>query len=134
MYFGTDGIRGAYGSAIMNESFTKKVGAAIGKYVNGKCKYTPTILVGRDTRPSGPSLQYSLTEGLQSNGITVLDCGVIPTPALAFGTLHHQADFGVMITASHNLFSDNGSKASAVPLINPSACNSNASLISDKGI
>lgn len=110
MYFGTDGIRGAYGSAIMNESFTKKVGAAIGKYVNGKCKYTPTILVGRDTRPSGPSLQYSLTEGLQSNGITVLDCGVIPTPALAFGTLHHQADFGVMITASHNLFSDNGIK------------------------
>lgn len=110
MYFGTDGIRGAYGSAIMNESFAKKIGAAIGKYVKAKCNYTPTILVGRDTRPSGPSLQNSLTEGLQSSSVTVLDCGVIPTPALAFGIHHHQADFGVMITASHNPFSDNGIK------------------------
>ena len=66
--------------------------------------------MGRDTRPSGHSLQKSITSGLSSAGIRVLDCGVVPSPALAFGVKFKKADFGVMLTASHNQHSDNGIK------------------------
>jgi len=109
-YFGTDGIRGAYGSKIINEGFVQKVGLAIGKFLKERTGPNPMILVGRDTRPSGSSLQKSLTIGLNSAGIRVLDCGVIPSPALAFGIKFKKADFGVMLTASHNQHSDNGIK------------------------
>ncbi len=109
-YFGTDGIRGAYGSKIINEGFVQQVGLAIGKFLKERTGPNPIILVGRDTRPSGPSLQKSLTIGLNSAGIRVLDCGVVPSPALAFGVKFKKADFGVMLTASHNQHSDNGIK------------------------
>ncbi len=109
-YFGTDGIRGAYGSKIINEGFVQQVGLAIGKFLKERTGPNPMILVGRDTRPSGPSLQKSLTIGLNSAGIRVLDCGVVPSPALAFGVKFKKADFGVMLTASHNQHSDNGIK------------------------
>lgn len=109
-YFGTDGIRGAYGAKLINEDFVQKVGFAIGKFVNKQTDSIPTILVGRDTRPSGHSLQKSITSGLSSAGIRVLDCGVVPSPALAFGVKFKKADFGVMLTASHNQHSDNGIK------------------------
>ena len=68
-YFGTDGIRGAYGTKLINEDFVQKVGFAIGKFVNNQTDSIPTILVGRDTRPSGHSLQKSITSGLSSAGI-----------------------------------------------------------------
>ncbi len=109
-YFGTDGIRGAYGSKIINEGFVQQVGLAIGKFLKERTGPNPMILVGRDTRPSGPSLQKSLIIGLNSAGIRVLDCGVVPSPALAFGVKFKKADFGVMLTASHNQHSDNGIK------------------------
>jgi len=109
-YFGTDGIRGAYGSKIINEGFVQQVGLAIGKFLKERTGPNPMILVGGDTRPSGPSLQKSLTIGLNSAGIRVLDCGVVPSPALAFGVKFKKADFGVMLTASHNQHSDNGIK------------------------
>ena len=108
-YFGTDGIRGVYGSSIMNDAFTKKVGFAIGKFLAQKST-TPVVIIGRDTRPSGASLQKSITQGLLATGVRVHDAGILPTPALAFGVIHKRADFGVMITASHNPHPDNGIK------------------------
>ena len=108
-YFGTDGIRGVYGSPTMNDAFTQKVGFAIGKFLAQKST-TPLVIIGRDTRPSGSSLQHSITRGLLATGVRVHDAGILPTPALAFGVIHKRADFGVMITASHNPHQDNGIK------------------------
>ena len=108
-YFGTDGIRGVYGSPTMNDAFTQKVGFAIGKFLAQKST-TPVVIIGRDTRPSGASLQKSITQGLLATGVRVHDAGILPTPALAFGVIHKRADFGVMITASHNPHPDNGIK------------------------
>lgn len=108
-YFGTDGIRGVYGSPTMNDAFTQKVGFAIGKFLAQQTP-TPLVIIGRDTRPSGASLQKSITRGLLATGVRVYDAGILPTPALAFGVIHKRADFGVMITASHNPHSDNGIK------------------------
>ena len=109
-YFGTDGVRGSYGSAIMNESFAQKFGLAIGAFLIRKSGSNPQVLIGRDTRPSGASLKNSLIKGLLATGCRVLDSGIVPSPALAFGVLHYRADFGVMITASHNPYHDNGIK------------------------
>ena len=106
-YFGTDGIRGVYGSPTMNDAFTQKVGFAIGKFLAQQSP-TPLVIIGRDTRPSGASLQKSITQGLLATGVQVYDAGILPTPALAFGVIHKRADFGVMITASHNPHPDNG--------------------------
>lgn len=109
-YFGTDGIRGTYGSALMNESFAQKVGQAIGAFLKTHCPDDPTVAIASDTRPSGPSLKQALIEGLCGMGVKIIDFGVAPTPALSFGVLKHNASFGVMITASHNPFGDNGIK------------------------
>jgi phosphoglucosamine mutase len=109
-YFGTDGIRGSYGSEMMNEAFARKVGHAIGVFIKNDLQGIPTVVVASDTRPSGESLKQSLILGLREMDIQVLDFGVVPTPTLAFGILKHKATFGVMITASHNPFTDNGIK------------------------
>jgi phosphoglucosamine mutase len=108
-YFGTDGIRGVYGSPTMNDLFAQKVGFAIGKFLAQQSP-TPFVIIGRDTRPSGASLQKSITQGLLASEVQVHDAGILPTPALAFGVIHKRADFGVMITASHNPHPDNGIK------------------------
>lgn len=109
-YFGTDGIRGSYGSQNMNDLLAKKVGWAVGEFLNSKGHLQPLVLIGMDTRPSGPALKNSLIKGLQSSGANVFDCGILPTPALSFGILDQKADFGIMITASHNAHTDNGIK------------------------
>jgi len=108
-YFGTDGIRGVYGSPTMNDSFARKVGFAIGEFLAQQSP-TPVVIIGRDTRPSGASLQKSITQGLLATGVRAHNAGILPTPALAFGVIHKRADFGVMITASHNPHPDNGIK------------------------
>ena len=109
-YFGTDGIRGTYGSHVMNENFAQKVGWAISHFLIQTGSTNPVVAVGSDTRPSSPTLKESLIRGLQAGGAIVTDFGIIPTPALAFGVIQNAFHFGVMITASHNPYSDNGIK------------------------
>ncbi len=109
-YFGTDGIRAKYGSVIMNEEFAYRAGRAIGKFLEDKTASRPTVILGRDTRASGESLLQACGAGLARSGAQVINSGILPSPALAFGILYHEADFGVMITASHNPHQDNGIK------------------------
>ena len=109
-YFGTDGIRGSYGSHNMNENFAQKVGWAISHFLIQSGSSNSVVAVGSDPRPSSPALKESLIKGLRAGGVVVKDFGIIPTPALAFGVIQHGFHFGVMITASHNPHSDNGIK------------------------
>ena len=108
-YFGTDGIRGEYGGEHVNEAFFEGLGAAVSAHLQGKIKgRLPKIAIAGDTRFSSEPLKAAFCKGLR--GIEVADFGVVPTPALAFGVLKEKADFGVMITASHNPYTDNGIK------------------------
>ena len=108
-YFGTDGIRGVAGELLTPE-FAVQVGRAAAVVLARKAGPHPLFVIGRDTRLSGPMLEAALTAGLTSGGARVEIAGVIPTPGLA--TLVHQrgADAGVVISASHNPFADNGIK------------------------
>lgn len=101
-YFGTDGIRGEYGKAV-TEDIAYKLGAALGGDES-------VAVVGRDTRVSGESLLAAFAEGVWSQGGNVVNIGVLPTNAVAFFTRKLGADYGVMISASHNLAADNGLK------------------------
>ena len=109
-YFGTDGIRGSYGSEVINEAFADKFGQAIGTYLNQNNSGQIVVAIASDNRPSSPSLKKSLSDGLNRKSIKVIDFGVTPTPALAYGVIKHKANFGLMVTASHNPASDNGFK------------------------
>ena len=109
-YFGTDGIRGKFGGPSMNEMLAQKVGEAAGKFLGSRIDGKPVVMVGHDTRPSSPLLRDSLIDGLQTSKTKVLNAGVLPTPALAFGVLDRKADLGIMVTASHNPHTDNGIK------------------------
>ncbi|AEK73146.1 phosphopentomutase [Thermococcus sp. 4557] len=101
--FGTAGIRGTLWEKVTPE-LAMNLGKAVGTYIDGK-----TVAVARDGRTSSVMLQSALISGLLSTGAEVLDFGLIPTPALAWGTREH-GDGGVMITASHNPPTDNGIK------------------------
>ena len=105
-YFGTDGIRGTYGDACINAEFALRMGAAMGAMLPEGA----SVLLGRDTRASGPELCQALAIGLQTNGVGVLDCGIVPTPAVARAVVAHSAALGIAVTASHNPASDNGIK------------------------
>ena len=110
-YFGTDGIRGAFGTAQMDENLAFRLGSALGLYLSRKKPNLPlNAIVGRDTRLSGPALSDALTLGLNRRGVYVHDAGIVPTPAIALTILDQQADIGVTITASHNPAADNGLK------------------------
>ncbi|MEA4811786.1 MAG: hypothetical protein VB108_04375 [Anaerolineaceae bacterium] len=108
-YFGTDGIRGRAGIHPMTEEFAFKLGWAAGK-VLGQDKHSPKILIGRDTRFSGPRLQQALSSGLETSGVKVINLGVFPTPGVAFVTHASDAVAGVIISASHNPAAENGIK------------------------
>ena len=105
-YFGTDGIRGNYGDACINREFAYRMGAALG----GMLPNGARVVMGRDTRKSGPELCGALTSGLQTKGVQVEDFGVVPTPAVARAVSCGGADLGIAVTASHNPASDNGIK------------------------
>ena len=109
-YFGTDGIRGQYKGAVVNEDFAYSFGRALSKYLNASHENAKTVLLGRDTRPSGESLASALCIGLKDGGSQAFQAGTLPTPALAFGVIDGAFDLGVMITASHNPSPDNGFK------------------------
>jgi phosphoglucosamine mutase len=107
--FGTDGVRGiANVEPITVESALRLVQSAA--RVLAKEESYPVVIVGRDTRASGEMLESAIAAGLSASGVHVLLSGIIPTPAVAFLVPFHSALFGIMITASHNPFQDNGIK------------------------
>ncbi|WP_112381513.1 MULTISPECIES: phosphoglucosamine mutase [Sphingomonas] len=108
-YFGTDGIRGATNSGAMTAAMAMKVGMAAGAYfLRGDHRHR--VLIGKDTRLSGYMLESALVAGFTSVGMDVIMVGPLPTPAVAMLTQSMRADIGVMISASHNPFADNGLK------------------------
>ncbi|HCI02650.1 MAG TPA: phosphoglucosamine mutase, partial [Oceanospirillaceae bacterium] len=107
-YFGTDGIRGACGTYPITPDFMLKLGWAAGKVFaeSGRSK----IIVGKDTRISGYMFESALQAGLSAAGVDVLLLGPMPTPAIAYLTRTFRADAGIVISASHNSYEDNGIK------------------------
>ena len=108
-YFGTDGIRGATNLSPMTAAMAMKVGMAAGAhFARGDHKHR--VVIGKDTRLSGYMLENALVAGFTSVGMDVVLVGPMPTPAVAMLTQSMRADMGVMISASHNPFADNGIK------------------------
>ncbi len=122
-YFGTDGIRGTANGVITPE-LALKVGQATG-LVFQRGDHRHRVVIGKDTRLSGYMIETALTAGFLSVGMDVLVLGPMPTPAIAMLTRSMRADLGVMISASHNLFEDNGS-SSSVPTATSSRTRSSA--------
>ncbi len=110
-YFGTDGIRGRFGSPLMCPSFAFRLGCALGDYLQQlRPGERHSVVMGRDTRFSGEALCAALTAGLNQAQVEVYFAGVVPTPAVAKAVLDYQADLGIAVTASHNPSCDNGIK------------------------
>jgi len=109
-YFGTDGIRGKVGGSLINPDVMLKLGYALGLVLKETTPVKPCVLIGRDTRISGELLQGSLQAGLITAGVDVVLLGVISTPAIAYFTELFDASAGVVISASHNPYQDNGVK------------------------
>ncbi|HZW27358.1 MAG TPA: phosphoglucosamine mutase [Trueperaceae bacterium] len=109
-YFGTDGVRGVAGRHPMTASFALGLGVATAELLKSGGKARPTVLIGMDTRRSGPMLALALGAGLTSRGADVTDLGVVPTPAVSYLTRALGADAGIVVSASHNPFDDNGIK------------------------
>ena len=108
-FFGTDGIRGRANQYPLTAEMAVRIGRAIG-IVFGDANGGPPIIIGRDTRRSGQMLESAVAAGICSAGTNVLLARVIPTPGVAFLTRNQGAAAGVVISASHNPFEDNGIK------------------------
>ena len=108
-YFGTDGIRGTVGQAPITPDFVLKLGHAVGRVLKQRGG-RPTVLIGKDTRISGYMIESSLEAGLASAGVDTLLSGPLPTPGVAYLTRALRLDLGVVISASHNAYPDNGIK------------------------
>jgi phosphoglucosamine mutase len=108
-YFGTDGIRGTVGQAPITPDFMLRLGHAVGRVLRSSAK-RPTVLIGKDTRISGYMIESALEAGFASAGVNVLLTGPLPTPGVAYLTRALRQDLGVVISASHNPFADNGIK------------------------
>lgn len=113
-YFGTDGIRGRVGESVITPEFVMKLGYAAGRVLASHehlpAGKRPTVLIGKDTRISGYMLEASLEAGLSAAGVDVLLTGPMPTPAVAYLTRALRAQAGIVISASHNPYYDNGIK------------------------
>ncbi|ADV66685.1 phosphoglucosamine mutase [Deinococcus maricopensis] len=108
-YFGTDGVRAVAGEFPLTGAWVFKLGAAAGEVLkrdNARAK----VVIGKDTRQSGDMLEAALAAGLTSRGVDVIHVGVLPTPGVSYLTRHLGADAGVVISASHNPYQDNGIK------------------------
>jgi phosphoglucosamine mutase len=108
-YFGTDGIRGVAGSSPLDPETLVRLGKAVAK-VFMKDQRKHRILIGKDTRLSGYMIESSLAAGITAMGADLMLCGPVPTPGVAYLTKSMRADAGIMISASHNPFEDNGIK------------------------
>src|SRR4030095_1316551 len=116
-YFGTDGVRGTVGANPMTPDFVLRLGYAAGKVLAGNMRGKmgasgghPAVLIGKDTRISGYMLESALEAGFSAAGVDVHMCGPIPTPAVAYLTRALRLSAGVVISASHNPYQDNGIK------------------------
>ena len=112
-YFGTDGIRGSVGTAPITPDFVMRLGHAAGKVLarsENAATGRPTVLIGKDTRISGYMLEAALEAGFTAAGVDVLLAGPIPTPAVAYLTRALRLSAGVVLSASHNPYHDNGIK------------------------
>lgn len=108
-YFGTDGIRGTVGKSPITPDFVLRLGHAVGQVLRRQDE-RPIVLIGKDTRISGYMLESALESGLNSAGVDVVLLGPLPTPGVAYLTRALRANLGVVISASHNPFADNGIK------------------------
>lgn len=108
-YFGTDGIRGAVGLAPITPDFVLRLAHAVGRVLR-RTDPRPLVLIGKDTRISGYMLESAMESGFNSAGVDVMLLGPVPTPAVAYLTRGQRASLGVVISASHNPFGDNGIK------------------------
>jgi phosphoglucosamine mutase len=112
-YFGTDGVRGTVGEAPMTADFVLRLGYAAGKVLAGRESEgteRPAVLIGKDTRISGYMIEAALEAGFSAAGVDVLLCGPLPTPGVAYLTRALRLAAGVVISASHNPYGDNGIK------------------------
>ena len=108
-FFGTDGIRGAVGQSPITPDFMLRLGHAVGRVLRQHAA-RPTVLIGKDTRISGYMIESSLEAGFASAGVDTLLTGPLPTPGVAYLTRALRLDLGVVISASHNSYQDNGVK------------------------
>ncbi len=108
-YFGTDGIRGTVGQPPITPDFVLRLAHAVGRVLK-MTETRPTVLIGKDTRISGYMLESALESGFNSAGVDVVLLGPLPTPGVAYLTRAQRASLGVVISASHNPFADNGIK------------------------
>lgn len=109
-YFGTDGIRGKVGNYPITPDFVLKLGWAAGRVFARDQRTEPTVLIGKDTRISGYMFESALEAGLSAAGINTQLMGPMPTPAIAYLTRTFRAEAGIVISASHNPYYDNGIK------------------------
>jgi len=108
-FFGTDGIRGTVGRPPITPDFVLRLGHAVGRVLR-QTEERPTVLIGKDTRISGYMLESALESGFNSAGVDVVLLGPLPTPGVAYLTRAQRASLGVVISASHNPYPDNGIK------------------------
>ena len=108
-YFGTDGIRGTVGEPPITPDFVLRLAHAVGRVLK-RTEERPTVLIGKDTRISGYMLESALESGFNSAGVDVVLLGPLPTPGVAYLTRAQRASLGVVISASHNPYPDNGIK------------------------
>ncbi len=108
-YFGTDGIRGTVGQSPITPDFVLRLAHAVGRVLK-RTEERPVVLIGKDTRISGYMLESALESGFNSAGVDVVLLGPLPTPGVAYLTRAQRASLGVVISASHNPFADNGIK------------------------
>ncbi len=111
-YFGTDGVRGTVGGSVINAEFALRLGYAAGRVLAAKHpgRGRPAVLIGKDTRISGYMIESAIEAGMSAAGIDVLLAGPVPTPAVAYLTRALRLVAGVVISASHNPYQDNGIK------------------------
>ena len=111
-YFGTDGVRGKVGEIPVTPELVMRLGYAAGKVLAGRhgSQEHPTVLIGKDTRVSGYMLESALQAGLSAAGVDVVLVGPMPTPAIAYLTRALRLSAGIVISASHNPYEDNGIK------------------------
>jgi phosphoglucosamine mutase len=107
--FGTDGVRGVAGEHPLDHATVRRLGAALVRALPQSAS-TPQLLIGRDTRESGPWIEAELAHGASGEGAQITSAGIVPTPAVAYLTRTAAYDAGVVISASHNPFEDNGIK------------------------
>src|SRR5438309_1662859 len=108
-HFGTDGVRGTVGASPMTADFVLRLGYAAGKVLLGQGQH-PAVLIGKDTRISGYMIESALEAGFSAAGVDVHMCGPVTTPAVAYLTRALRLSAGVVISASHNPYADNGIK------------------------